>query len=143
MASDQNMDDMSRIPPPHCAKVFIQRDYSEGTSVKFQTKFPQELEGKIERQAFEYTVNQLNGMYVEAESLSGRTYCESCFACLTAYLAYLCMETYFEKVLKKIARFIHEQNDTVYGPRGLMLIDPAERGLRILEICILNETNSR
>ncbi len=41
------MDDMNRIPPPHCTKVFIQRDYSEGTSLKFHTKFPQELEGKV------------------------------------------------------------------------------------------------
>ena len=37
-------------------------------------------------------------MYIEAETLSSRTYCESCFACLTAYLAYLCMETHYEKV---------------------------------------------
>lgn len=42
-----NMDDMSRIPPPSCAKVFIQRDYSEGTLVRFSPKFPQELEGKV------------------------------------------------------------------------------------------------
>ena len=53
---------------------------------------------QIERQAFEYTINQLNSMYIEAETLSSRTYCESCFACLTAYLAYLCMETHYEKV---------------------------------------------
>ena len=30
-----------------CLKVFIQRDYSEGTSVKFHTRFPTELEGKV------------------------------------------------------------------------------------------------
>ena len=42
-----NMDDMTRIPPQHCAKVFIQRDYSEGTAVRFQNKFPSELEGKV------------------------------------------------------------------------------------------------
>lgn len=41
------MDDMNRIPPAHCTKVFVQRDYSEGTSVRFQTKFPQELDGKV------------------------------------------------------------------------------------------------
>lgn len=28
-------------------KVFIQRDYSEGTSVKFQTRFPPELESRV------------------------------------------------------------------------------------------------
>ena len=32
-------------PPTH--KVFIQRDYSEGTQVRFQSKFPTELEGKV------------------------------------------------------------------------------------------------
>lgn len=28
-------------------KVFIQRDYSEGTTCKFQTKFPSELESRV------------------------------------------------------------------------------------------------
>jgi hypothetical protein len=112
------MDDMNRIPPAHCTKVFVHRDYSEGTSVRFQTKFPQELDGKVsalssapsfrlaylflcfqlDRAAFEHTMTELNNMYASAESLSGRTYCESCLACLTAYLAYLCIDTHYEKV---------------------------------------------
>ena len=37
-------------------------------------------------------------MYLEAETLSGRTYCESCLACLTAYLSYICIDTHYEKV---------------------------------------------
>lgn len=32
---------------PSYMKVFIQRDYSDGTSVKFQTRFPPELEGRV------------------------------------------------------------------------------------------------
>lgn len=28
-------------------KIFIQRDYSEGTAVKFQTRFPPELEDRV------------------------------------------------------------------------------------------------
>ena len=28
-------------------KIFIQRDFSQGTAVQFQTKFPQELEGRV------------------------------------------------------------------------------------------------
>merc|ERR1711976_326955 len=134
---------MNRIPPAHCTKVFVQRDYSEGTPVRFQTKFPQELDGKIDRGAFEYTLTELNNMYASAESLSGRTYCESCFACLTAYLAYVCIDTHYEKMLKKISRFIQEQNDRIYVPHGLLLIDPTERGLRVLEICILTDTSPR
>lgn len=137
------MDNMSRLSSAQCTKVFIQRDFSDGTAVRFQNKFPQELEGKIDRVTLERTINTINEIYLEAESLSGRTYCESCFACLTAYLAYLCMDTYYEKCLKRVAQYIDEQNKTVYVPQGLMIVDPAERGLRVLEICILTEQQHR
>ncbi|XP_048747583.1 golgin subfamily A member 7-like [Ostrea edulis] len=140
----QKMDDMTRILPSNCSKVFIQRDFSDGTAVKFHTKeFPTELVGKIEDKYLVQTITTLNTMYSEAESLNSRNYCESCFACLTAYLSYLCFDTHYEKVLKKVGKYIAEQNQTVYVPRGLMLVDPVERGLRTLEICILNESNGR
>jgi len=45
--SGQKMDDLSRIPVNHCPKVFVQRDYNNGTQLAFSTKFPQELEGKV------------------------------------------------------------------------------------------------
>lgn len=122
-----------------CLKVFVQRDYNEGTLVKFQTRFPAELEDRIERQAFEYTVNQLNAIYAEAEKASCSTYCKGCLACLTAYLIYLCTETHYEKCLRKVAKFVVEQNERVYAPRGLLITDPTERGLRVIEISILNE----
>ncbi|KAJ9592965.1 hypothetical protein L9F63_015335 [Diploptera punctata] len=122
-----------------CLKVFVQRDYSEGTLVKFQTRFPTELEERIERQAFEYTVNQLNAIYAEAEKAGCSTYCEGCMACLTAYLIYICTETHYEKCLRKVAKFVVEQNERVYAPRGLLITDPTERGLRVIEISILNE----
>ena len=41
------MDDLSRIPGNHCPKVFVHRDYTNGTSLCFQSKFPPELEGKV------------------------------------------------------------------------------------------------
>lgn len=41
------MEDISRIHQPNGIKVFIQRDYTDGTPVKFQIKFPVELEGKV------------------------------------------------------------------------------------------------
>lgn len=36
-----------RGAPQNCQKVFIQRDYSEGTMVKFQTRFPAELGDRV------------------------------------------------------------------------------------------------
>uniref|UniRef100_A0A8C9SMA9 Golgin subfamily A member 7 n=1 Tax=Scleropages formosus TaxID=113540 RepID=A0A8C9SMA9_SCLFO len=114
------------------AKVFIQRDYTSGTMCQFQTKFPTELETRIDKQQFEETVRTLNNLYAEAEKLGGHSYLEGCLACLTAYTIFLCMETHYEKVLKKIAKYIQEQNDKIYAPRGLLLTDPIERGLRVV-----------
>ncbi|NXS64875.1 GOG7B protein, partial [Pandion haliaetus] len=81
-------------------KVFVQRDYSDGTTCQFQTKFPPELESRIERQLFEETVKTLNGFYAEAEKIGGSSYLEGCLACATAYFIFLCMETHYEKVLR-------------------------------------------
>ncbi|XP_014485063.1 PREDICTED: golgin subfamily A member 7 [Dinoponera quadriceps] len=129
-------------PPPNCQKVFIQRDYSEGTMVKFQTRFPTELESRLDRQSFEYTINQLNSYFAEAERPSCRTYCEGCLACITGYLLYICKETHYEKCLRKVAKFVSEQNDRVYKPRGLLLTDPTTRGLRLIEISVLDRPAS-
>lgn len=88
---------------PNYMKVFIQRDYSDGTSVKFQTRFPPELEGRVsivighgmchqftsyiwylsmicflsgqlDRQQFEATICKLNEYFAEAEKGSCSTY---------------------------------------------------------------------
>nr|XP_033798867.1 golgin subfamily A member 7B [Geotrypetes seraphini] len=120
-------------------KVFIQRDYSEGTMCQFQTKFPPELDSRIERQLFEETVKNLNNYYVEAEKIGGSSYLEGCLACATAYFIFLCMETHYEKVLKKISKYIQEQNEKIYAPRGLLITDPVERGMRVIEISIYED----
>jgi hypothetical protein len=57
-------------------KVFIQRDYSEGTAVRFQSKFPSELEGYIEWQHFDYLISTLNCYYDKAEAANSSTFCE-------------------------------------------------------------------
>ena len=81
-----------------CAKVFIQRDYSEGVGVKFDTKLPNELQGKIDPSEFEQVILRINDIYAEAERLTARTYLENCLSCLTAYLLLLCITTNYEKV---------------------------------------------
>jgi len=128
--------DPSRIP---CTKIFIQRDFSDGTSCRFSTKFPPELENKVDRGTYENTLNNLNQLYAEAERIECKTLCEGCFSCMTAYLIFFCMDSHYDKTLKKVARYIAEQNEQVYLPRGLMLTDPIERGLRCIEIAIFNE----
>lgn len=121
---------------PRYKKVFIQRDYSHGTAVRFQTAFPSELEGYIDPESFQYLVNNVNLMYGQGEKMSGRTFCESCCACLTAYCLYLCIESYYDKCARKVGDFIAEQNDLRWKRRGLLVTDPLERGLRVIEITI-------
>jgi hypothetical protein len=41
------MEDTTRLTNDQSIKLFIQRDYSEGTAVKFQERFPSELEGRV------------------------------------------------------------------------------------------------
>jgi hypothetical protein len=36
--------------------------------------------------------------------------------------------------LRKVAKFIVEQNERVYAPRGLLITDPTERGLRVVSL---------
>ncbi|XP_036404690.1 golgin subfamily A member 7-like [Megalops cyprinoides] len=141
MVETHNLQDI-RQEAATAAKVFIQRDYRYGTACQFQTKFPSELETRIGRQQFEETVQTLNDLYAEAEKLGGHSYLEGWVACLTAYTISVCMETRYERVLKKIAKYIQEQNDTIYAPRGLRLTDPIERGLRVIEITIFNDLST-
>uniref|UniRef100_A0A3Q3FLS0 Golgin subfamily A member 7 n=1 Tax=Labrus bergylta TaxID=56723 RepID=A0A3Q3FLS0_9LABR len=94
---------------------------------------------QLDKQQFEETIQTLNNLYAEAEKLGGKSYLEGCLACLTAYTIFLCMETHYEKVLKKIGRYIKDQNEKIYAPRGLLLTDPIERGLRVVEITIFED----
>ncbi|KAF5291675.1 hypothetical protein FQA39_LY14312 [Lamprigera yunnana] len=103
MGTDHSNSETEQMAPQHCLKVFIQRDYSEGTIVKFQTRFPTELEGRIERQAFEHTITKLNEYFAVAEKATCSTYCEGCLACLTAYLIYICKETHYEKLISNMS----------------------------------------
>ena len=57
----------------NCREVFVQRDFLEGRGVRFASRFPVELEGKIDRQLFDYTIITLNRLYAEAEKGSCST----------------------------------------------------------------------
>uniref|UniRef100_A0AAX7T750 Golgin subfamily A member 7 n=1 Tax=Astatotilapia calliptera TaxID=8154 RepID=A0AAX7T750_ASTCA len=120
MAETHSLQDM-RQQAAITAKVFIQRDYSSGTMCQFQTKFPSELENRIDKQQFEETVRALNNMYAEAEKLGSQSYIEGCLACLTAYTVFLCMETHYEKQLLGCAELQGLQHSVsgAHLPRGI------------------------
>ncbi|PAA85572.1 hypothetical protein BOX15_Mlig026581g2 [Macrostomum lignano] len=123
------------LPPAN--KAFVPRDYSHGTELRFSTELPAKLQGRIPEEVFTAVIGNINQLLIAAETGSASVYLESCFACLTGYLAYLCMETQYEKCLRSVSRLVEEYNRTVFGPRNLSMIDPSERGLRVIEIVLL------
>lgn len=114
----------------HIRKSFVQRDYSRGTKIRFETTLPSELENIISQAQFTEFINALNDIYSDAEKLK---FCEGCLACLTAYLLYCCIETHKQKCMRKAAEFINSQNE-IWKDRGVTVFDPITRGFRILEI---------
>lgn len=114
----------------HIKKGFVQRDYSRGTKIRFETTLPSELESIISPAEFTVFINSLNEIYSDAEKLK---FCEGCLACLTAYLLYCCIETHKQKCMRRAAEFISNQNE-LWKDRGITVFDPITRGFRILEI---------
>ena len=62
----------------------VQRDFSEGRVVSFAFRFPVVLEGKMDMQLSDFTINSLNRLYAELVKVS--TYCEGCFGLPTAHI---------------------------------------------------------
>ncbi|XP_003377284.1 putative neutral alpha-glucosidase AB [Trichinella spiralis] len=132
MRKSENIDCIMSVVLEKCQKIFIHRDYSSGMAVRFQTKLPPELVGRskyIDEQLFEKCIQTLNEMFAKAEKLTWKSFFENIIGCFTCYLSHLCMEYQFSK------------NETVFIPHGLFITDPAERGLRMIEISILNNVN--
>ena len=112
------MEDTTRLTNEQAIKLFIQRDYTEGTTVKFQERFPRELEGKVKNflfvildefpsflslsqidpSKFVDILQHINRIFAKAESISCRAFTENCCACLTGYLILLCIPTHYQRV---------------------------------------------
>ncbi|KRX82679.1 Golgin subfamily A member 7, partial [Trichinella sp. T6] len=120
MRKSENIDCIMSVVLEKCQKIFIHRDYSSGMAVRFQTKIPPELVGRIDEQLFEKCIQTLNEMFAKAEKLTWKSFFENIIGCFTCYLSHLCMEYQFSK------------NETVFIPHGLFITDPAERGLRMV-----------
>ncbi|OZC10452.1 hypothetical protein X798_02496 [Onchocerca flexuosa] len=121
-----------------CNKIFVQRDYSKGLGVQFETTFPGALDGKISEQAWAYTVTTLNSYYTKAEEVCCGTILETLTGCLSCYISRLFVKTQYEKTLLEISQFLTEQNTNVYLPSGVHLTDPIQRGLRVFEISLIH-----
>jgi len=125
------------VPVTPLQRVFLQRDYRLGVAIRFMTDFPIELSERIDPKAFDYTLKEINEIFEEAEQFTCTAFCESCLGFITANLYWFCRDSRYEKALKRISKFIAEQNQCVYLPNSLYLTDPVVRGLRCIEISVI------
>ena len=129
----------SHLYPGRPHRIVVHRDFSEGVGVRFNTAFPDELTGRIDPDAFYILVNKVNKYFVDAERISFYSVVDSILGCLTAYLIFLCVDTHYERCIKKVSRFIDVQNKNLWIPRGLYVTDPKDKGLRVIEITFIDE----
>ncbi|KYR00601.1 diacylglycerol kinase protein DgkA [Tieghemostelium lacteum] len=115
--------------------VNIQRDYRD-IITKFEKDFPQELQGKVTQNEFEYTIDKINGWLEVAETVDARSIFQECVGCLTFYSFYLCFNDKYKTCVNKIKEFIKEQNENVYNPKGVTWLNPINNGFLKIEILV-------
>uniref|UniRef100_A0A915ETK5 Ras modification protein ERF4 n=1 Tax=Ditylenchus dipsaci TaxID=166011 RepID=A0A915ETK5_9BILA len=121
-----------------CRKIFVDRDYSHGLPVRFIKDYPPSLDGIVSREDWEETIETINNEFAKAEQVCLGSIAETLFGLCTCYISRLFFPTRYEKQLDKIRRYIEAQNKRLFLPVGLCMLDPMERGLRIIEINILS-----
>lgn len=80
------------------------------------------------------TITKINSFFEEAEAHTSSLYWRNFANCLVGYVADFCLANPYDKHMKEMSAYVQEQNKLVYNPRGLVLIDPLDRGLRVIEI---------
>ncbi|KAI1727357.1 golgin subfamily A member 7/ERF4 family domain-containing protein [Ditylenchus destructor] len=121
-----------------CRKIFVERDYSQGLAVRFIKDFPSSLEGIVSRDDWEETIETINAEFTVAEQVCLASVAETVLGLFSCYISRLFFPTRYQKQLDKVRRYIDVQNKRIFLPVGLCLLDPMERGLRIIEINILS-----
>ncbi|CDW51929.1 Golgin subfamily A [Trichuris trichiura] len=115
-----------------CRKIFVRRDYSAGMVVKFSTKLPPELQGRLDPDEFARIITKLNEIYAKAEKITCESVFENVIGFFSCYLAHLCITFQYDKYLRFVSNYLKEQNEKVFIPHGLFVVDPIERGLRVV-----------
>jgi len=122
------------------SRILIPRDYSHSVNVTcFDDTYPERLKQYgISEEQFKQTIRILNSLYFSSEETNCTTFMEGCVGCLSLFSLFLCYETNYKKVLRRIDIFLQQENDRIYAPKGLQILNPINNGLLELEIIPLN-----
>ena len=89
---------------------------------------------QLDAEVFRHTIEGINYHFEAAEQHTSALYWRNFANCLTGYVGDFCLANPYDKHLNAMSAYVEEQNSSVYNPRGLALINPLDRGLRVIEI---------
>eukprot|EP01091_Cochliopodium_minus_P009694 TRINITY_DN2442_c0_g1_i1.p1 TRINITY_DN2442_c0_g1~~TRINITY_DN2442_c0_g1_i1.p1 ORF type:complete len:127 (-),score=34.81 TRINITY_DN2442_c0_g1_i1:302-682(-) len=120
-------------------EVLIERDYSNGiVPAQFLKDYPDKLEGKITKEEFNELITRINQLLDKAESTGCDTFVEGLFGCLTLFTMFLVIDGKYAKEIKKLEKYVEDQNTNLFKPKGMILLNPFYNGLQQIEIIIQN-----
>ncbi|CAO3689473.1 unnamed protein product [Umbelopsis vinacea] len=114
--------------------IRIERDYSLGDGItKFSLEYPPELEGKITEDQLRHTVTTINDIMHNAERLSNNVF-DNVMEILTIYLWPIFFSTHYQRAIKRLLRFIDDENKNIYSKQGLIIANPIKSAFLFLEL---------
>lgn len=90
----------------------------------------------MEKDAFLNMISRINAVFDDAERIGCRSCLEGTCAWLSLFTIHLCTRTNYEKCLDRISDYVRERNANLFNRVGVTMIDPMERGLRVIEFVI-------
>ncbi|KAJ2581917.1 hypothetical protein GGH95_001824 [Coemansia sp. RSA 1836] len=118
-------------------RIRVERDYSRGDARQFSLDLPEALAGRIDDQRFAQFVRRINELLAKAEGATVRNVLEGCLAFATLYLSTLVIKPHFKKTVDDISRYVYHENNTLFRPAGLLVIDPKQTAYMFIEIISL------
>ncbi|KAJ2021903.1 Golgin sub A member 7B [Coemansia sp. S610] len=118
-------------------RIRVERDYSTGDARQFSLKLPDALAGRIDDQRFMQFVGHINELLAKAEGATVRNVLEGCLAFATLYLSTLVIKPHFKKTVDDISRYVYRENNALFRPAGLLVIDPKQTAYMFIEIISL------
>eukprot|EP00039_Didymoeca_costata_P023554 m.7478 g.7478 ORF g.7478 m.7478 type:complete len:185 (-) comp3720_c0_seq2:101-655(-) len=118
------------------SRAFVTRTY-ERPYVQFSTDLPALLAGKIVPHDFKSVIARINTYFEAAESFTSEVGWTNLSWCLCGYFCALFYRSKYEMCMAQMSDFVEERNKKLFQPAGMKLINPLQRGLRIIEIEIL------
>ncbi|KAH3732855.1 Golgin subfamily A member 7/ERF4 family [Pelomyxa schiedti] len=118
--------------------VMVPRDYTVGMTPRFDTSFPDVLEGRLDKGEYVATVRQINEIFVEAEHVGCVTFAEGCLGFFTLYTAYFCMRGKYSRMMDRLEKLLETRNmDSDHT--GVRWINPQRNGCLHLEIVVKDQ----